>query len=65
MAKLKELSEDYRESAARCRLALEDARAEKDEVKIRQLRAMLQEMRDLRKLCETYYELPRDRKYIV
>lgn len=65
MAALKELAEDYRDSAALCRIALEDARAEKDEVKIRQLRAMLQEMRDLRKLCETYYDLPRDRKYVL
>lgn len=65
MAALRELAEDYRDSAARCRIALEDARAEKDEVKIRQLRAMLKEMRDLRKMCETYYELPRDRKYTL
>ena len=73
MAALAELARDYRESAVRLRLGLEDAEAlvhtldgpERAELEgeIRLLRQMLREARDLRRLCEGYYTECRDGRY--
>ena len=73
MARLQELSGQYREAAARLRLGLEAAkqRLESQEGTERQvtnreilmLRQMLREMRELRQLAEEYYTRPRSGKY--
>ena len=69
MAKLTELAEEYREAAVRLRLAIEDRKeqaARGNSVAARELailRQMLAEMRDLRRLTESYYSRPRNRLY--
>lgn len=69
MAKLTDLAEEYREAAVRLRLAIEDRQeraAQGDSGAIRDLqllRQMLAEMRDLRRLTESYYSRPRSRLY--
>ena len=73
MAALKDLAQDYREAAALLRLGLEDAKErlpaldgperEKLEKEIKQMRIMLRETRDLRRLCEGYYTRDRDGRY--
>lgn len=75
MSTLKELAAQYRENAARLRIALEDAREElriaedtggdiglcKDRVS--QLISALNQARDLFALCDVYYERPRNPVY--
>ncbi|OUN20522.1 hypothetical protein B5G34_14310 [Flavonifractor sp. An82] len=69
MARLSELSPQYREAAVRLRLAIEDrqglaARGDPDAVwEVALLRQMLAEMRDLRRLTESYYSRPRNGLY--
>ena len=73
MAALSELSAGYLEAAARLRIALEDAQGalaragpvEKKnlEERIRLLRQMLAEMRDLRQVTGQYYTGDRDGRY--
>lgn len=69
MARLSELSPQYREAAVRLRLAIEDrqglaARGDPGAVwEVALLRQMLAEMRDLRRLTESYYSRPRNRLY--
>ena len=73
MARLQELSGQYREAAARLGVGLEAAkqRLESQEGTERQvtnreilmLRQMLREMRELRQLAEEYYTRPRSGKY--
>ena len=73
MAALSELSGAYLESAARLRVALEDAQGalaragpeEKAalEERVRLLRQMLAEMRDLRQVTGQYYTGDRDGRY--
>ena len=69
MARLQELSGQYREAAARLRLGLEAAkqRLESQEGTERQVTnreiLMLREMRELRQLAEEYYTRPRNGKY--
>ena len=73
MARLQELSGQYREAAVRLRLGLEAAkqRLESQEGTERQvtnreilmLRQMLREMRELWQLAEEYYTRPRSGKY--
>jgi len=73
MAALSELSAGYLEAAARLRVALEDAQGalaragpEKREAlenKVRLLRQMLEEMRDLRQVTGQYYTGDRDGRY--
>lgn len=75
MARLEELAEDYREAAVRLRLGLEEAKArlagltgpERRELeeRIRMMRQMLQEMRDLRQVTGGYYTRSRDGRYTV
>ena len=71
MCALRELAPEYRDAAARVRVALEDEETrarglDGEELKasrerIRILRGMLRDMRDLRQLTEGYYDRPRDR----
>ena len=73
MAALSELSAGYLEAAARLRVALEDAQGalaragpeerEALENKVRLLRQMLEEMRDLRQVTGQYYTGDRDGRY--
>lgn len=69
MATLAELSGQYREAAVRLRLAIEEreglaARGDPGVVwELTILRQMLAEMRDLRRLTESYYSRPRSRLY--
>lgn len=69
MARLSELSTQYREAAVQLRLAIEDRQeraAQGDSGAIRDLqllRQMLAEMRDLRQLTQGYYTRPRDGTY--
>ena len=69
MARLSELSPQYREAAVRLRLAIEERQkraAQGDPGVIWELallRQMLAEMRDLRRLTESYYSRPRNRLY--
>lgn len=69
MARLSELSPQYREAAVRLRLAIEDRQEQAvqgNSAAIRELtllRQMLSEMRDLRQLTESYYSKPRSRLY--
>ena len=73
MAALAELARDYRDAARLLRLGLEDARVRLGELEgpermrleaeMRLIRQMLQEVRDLRQLCEGYYRRPRDGRY--
>lgn len=70
MCKLRELAPEYRDGAVRVRVALEDEEAragtlEGEERKaslerVRILRGMLRDLRDLRQLAEGYYDRPRD-----
>ena len=63
------MSQSYREAAVQLRLAIEDRQvqaAQGDAVAARELallRQMLTEMRDLRRLTESYYSKPRNRLY--
>jgi len=67
--KLEKMSQSYREAAVQLRLAIEDRQvqaAHGDAVAARELallRQMLTEMRDLRRLTESYYSKPRNRLY--
>lgn len=73
MARLEELSEGYMDAAVRLRLALEEARSKLEqadgperaalEQRVRMLRQMLQEMRDLRGVTQGYYTRARDGRY--
>lgn len=69
MARLSELSTQYREAAVQLRLAIEDRQglAAKGDSgaawELTLLRQMLAEMRDLRRLTESYYSRPRSRLY--
>ena len=69
MARLKELSMEYRDAAVRLRLAIEERQEQAqqgDRTAARELsllRQMLVEMRDLRQLSEGYYTRPRDGHY--
>lgn len=69
MATLAELSGQYREAAVQLRLAIEDreglaARGDSAAAwELALLRQMLAEMRDLRRLTESYYSKPRNRLY--
>lgn len=69
MARLSELSPQYRDAAVRLRLAIEDrqnlaARGDPGAAcELTLLRQMLAEMRDLRRLTESYYSSPRSRLY--
>lgn len=69
MAKLEELSAQYREASVRLRLAAAERRAraaEGDRCAARELallEGMLREMRDLRQLTAGYYTRPRDGTY--
>nr|WP_300169923.1 hypothetical protein [uncultured Flavonifractor sp.] len=69
MAKLSELSGQYREAAIRLRVAIQDRKALAAEGdrraagEVALLRQMLGEMRDLRQLVEGYYTSPRNGKY--
>lgn len=69
MTKLSDLSESYREAAARLRLGIEERQgraAAGDRAAAREvclLRQMLQEMRALRQLTAGYYTRPRDGYY--
>ena len=71
MARLSELQEGYSQSAIKIRLAIEELRpkviagdlAAKYKVKI--LKEMLQEMRDLRQLVVSYYTAPQSPKYTM
>lgn len=63
------MAQSYREAAVHLRLAIEDRQvqaAQGDAVAARELtllRQMLTEMRDLRRLTESYYSKPRSRLY--
>lgn len=73
MARLRELSGQYREAAVRLRMGLEAAEQQLELLdgaerramarEIYLLRQMLREMRDLRQLAEGYYTRPRSEKY--
>lgn len=69
MAKLSELSRQYREAAIRLRVAIQDRQALAAEgdrqaaSEVALLRQMLGEMRDLRQVMEGYYIRPRSRTY--
>ena len=73
MARLSELTPQYREAAVRLRMGLEHAQRQMDQMegaqrcaaarKVVMLRQMLAEMRDLRRLTESYYSRPRNRLY--
>lgn len=70
MCTLRELAPEYREAAVRVRVALEDEEARARSLegeerrasleRVRILRGMLRDMRDLRQLTEGYYDRPRD-----
>jgi len=69
MARLSELSTQYREAAVQLRLAIEDRQGLAAQGnagaawELTLLRQMLAEMRDLRRLTESYYSKPRNRLY--
>ena len=75
MATLKELAAQYRDDAARLRIALEDAKEElriAEETggdirlcknRISHLKSALKQSRDLCELCDGYYERPRNPAY--
>lgn len=73
MARLSELSGQYREAAVQLRLGLEAAQQRMEHLEgaercvaarnVVMLRQMLAEMRDLRQLAENYYTRPRNRLY--
>ena len=69
MARLKELSMEYRDAAVRLHLAIEERQAcQKQGSQTAQrelvlLRQMLREMRELRSLSEGYYTRPRTSRY--
>lgn len=69
MAKLSELSRQYREAAVRLRMAIQDQQTLAAEGNRKAageavlLRQMLREMRDLRQLTEGYYTRPRAGTY--
>lgn len=69
MAKLSELSGQYREAAIRLRVAIQDRRMlaaagdRQAASEVVLLRQMLGEMRDLRQLVGSYYTRPRSGEY--
>lgn len=74
MATLAELAKGYQEAAALLAVGVEDVKAELDaepdesrrrelEVKLKSLEQALREVRDLRRLCLTYYTRRQPERY--